>query len=78
MTGEEEGSYICTAVNDAGKMTATATLEIQSIPVITLRPGNSPLRFQTGQPIRLECSSEGDPLPAVTWQKLHVNYEESM
>lgn len=59
-------------------MTATATLEIQSIPVITLRPGNSPLRFQTGQKIRLECLSEGDPLPTVAWQKLHVNYEENM
>ena len=36
MTGDEEGDYICTATNTAGTTTATASLSIESPPVITL------------------------------------------
>ncbi|XP_047486487.1 basement membrane-specific heparan sulfate proteoglycan core protein-like isoform X27 [Penaeus chinensis] len=72
--GDEEGSYTCTAENDAGKVTAVAMLEIQSLPVITIRPGPSPYMLRVGERMRLECSARGDPSPSVTWQKLEVNF----
>ena len=36
VTGDEEGDYICTATNEAGVTTATASLSIESPPVISL------------------------------------------
>ncbi|CAL4124571.1 unnamed protein product, partial [Meganyctiphanes norvegica] len=76
--GEEEGSYICTASNNAGTTTATATLEIQSLPLITLRSGPSPYRVRVGDRITLECSATGDPAPSVSWNKLQVGLETTI
>nr|XP_045613717.1 basement membrane-specific heparan sulfate proteoglycan core protein-like isoform X12 [Procambarus clarkii] len=72
--GDEEGSYTCTAENDAGLVRATAVLEIQSLPVINIRPGPSPYTVRQGERVHLECSAQGDPAPSVTWQRLQVNF----
>ncbi|XP_042860326.1 basement membrane-specific heparan sulfate proteoglycan core protein-like isoform X47 [Penaeus japonicus] len=76
--GDEEGSYTCTAENDAGRVTAVASLEIQSLPVITIRPGPSPYTVRVGERLRLECSARGDPSPSVNWQKLEVNFPSNV
>ncbi|XP_066985998.1 basement membrane-specific heparan sulfate proteoglycan core protein [Macrobrachium rosenbergii] len=72
--GDEEGSYTCTAENDAGSVKAVAILEIQSLPFITIQPRPSPYRVRVGQRVRLECSAQGDPAPTVSWQKLQHNF----
>lgn len=76
--GDEEGSYMCTAENDAGSVTAIAILEVQSMPSITIRPGPSPYTVQAGERVRLECSAQGDPAPAVSWQRLLVNFSSNI
>ncbi|XP_071516712.1 basement membrane-specific heparan sulfate proteoglycan core protein-like isoform X3 [Panulirus ornatus] len=76
--GDEEGSYTCTAENDAGVVEATAILEIQSLPVITIRPGRSPHLVRIGERVRLECSAQGDPAPSVNWQRLQINIESNI
>ncbi|XP_045130066.1 basement membrane-specific heparan sulfate proteoglycan core protein-like isoform X13 [Portunus trituberculatus] len=72
--GDEEGSYMCTAENDVGSVTSMALLEIQSLPIINIRPGPSPYTVRTGNTVRLECFAEGDPPPTVSWKRLQVNY----
>ncbi|KAK3867232.1 hypothetical protein Pcinc_027289 [Petrolisthes cinctipes] len=76
--GDEEGSYICTAENDAGSVTAIAMLEVQSMPSIIIRPGPSPNMVREGERLRLECSAEGDPAPTVSWQRLQVNFPSDL
>lgn len=76
--GDEEGTYMCSTENDAGSVTSTAVLEIQSLPVTTIRPGSSPYTVRIGQPVRLECSAQGDPTPSVSRQRLQVNVPTSM
>lgn len=65
---------MCTAENDVGSVTAMAILEIQSLPTINIRPGPSPYTVRTGEPVRLECFAEGDPVPSVSWKRLQVNF----
>ncbi|XP_050723887.1 basement membrane-specific heparan sulfate proteoglycan core protein-like isoform X5 [Eriocheir sinensis] len=72
--GDEEGIYMCTAENDAGSVTSTAVLEIQSLPVINIRPGPSPYTVSIGEPVRLACYAQGDPAPSVSWKRLQVNF----
>ncbi|XP_043237332.1 basement membrane-specific heparan sulfate proteoglycan core protein-like isoform X3 [Amphibalanus amphitrite] len=67
VTGDEEGEYICTATNLAGTTTATATLNIESPPVITLSQPTQ-YRVREGQQVSLECRATGDPLPSVSWE----------
>ncbi|XP_037075728.1 basement membrane-specific heparan sulfate proteoglycan core protein-like isoform X4 [Pollicipes pollicipes] len=67
VTGEEEGEYICTATNTAGTTSATATLSVESPPVITLTQP-SQYRVREGQRVTLECRATGDPTPSVSWE----------
>lgn len=67
VTGEEAGSYICTATNPMGSVTATATLRIQGRTRVILSP-STPQRLYEGQALRLECTAEGDPTPNVYWE----------
>lgn len=76
VTGNEQGQYLCTAENDAGSITGTATLVIQSIPVVTISPSpaNGPVRVKEGQRVRLECRAQGDPSPTVSWRRLRTGF----
>ncbi|XP_065579048.1 basement membrane-specific heparan sulfate proteoglycan core protein-like isoform X5 [Artemia franciscana] len=69
VAGDESGTYICTAQNDAGFTTATAVLEIQKVPSVTITPSGS-YRVTNGQRVRLECRAEGDPVPFVSWRRV--------
>lgn len=64
----EAGQYVCNAENEAGQVTAVATLEIQSAPVITLLPGRV-VTTRVGERVRLECRAAGEPQPSVSWTK---------
>ncbi|GFS51261.1 basement membrane-specific heparan sulfate proteoglycan core protein [Trichonephila inaurata madagascariensis] len=79
VTGDEEGTYICTAENSGGRVTAQAVLQIQGAPTVKIIQAN-PYRVRPGETVRFECLSEGDPRPNVSWRKLRhplVSYAAS-
>ncbi|UYV67717.1 HSPG2 [Cordylochernes scorpioides] len=69
VTGEEQGAYVCTAENVAGRATAQAILHIQGSPVIHIDK-TSPHRVRPGERVSLTCRAEGDPAPSVAWRRL--------
>ena len=65
-------------MNDAGRMTVVASLEIKSLPIITVTPNQSPVTVRSGDRVVLECRAQGDPSPQVKWQRLQINYATDM
>lgn len=79
VTGDEEGTYICTAENVAGKVTAHASLQIHGAPLLRIIQEN-PYRARPGDTVRFECTVSGDPKPSLEWRKLRqplVSYAAS-
>lgn len=68
-TREEEGTYICSAENAMGKVTAQATLKLKGAPFVRILQQN-PYTVRVGDQIRLDCIAEGEPKPVVTWKRL--------
>lgn len=69
MEATSAGEYVCEAGNNAGMTSAVAILEVQSAPVITLRPSGL-YTVKPGNRVTLQCSAIGNPSPSVTWTKL--------
>lgn len=73
VTTADAGVYTCEAQNIVGTTNATASLEIDSIPTITITP-SSPITVNVGQPVRLECRAHGEPRPTVIWSRNRPGY----
>jgi len=71
VTGQEAGQYQCKAENEAGSVEAMATLIIHATPTVRLAPQGS-VTIPVGQPLSIRCTVTGDPLPAITWNKIGV------
>ncbi|KAL5013502.1 hypothetical protein ScPMuIL_007772 [Solemya velum] len=67
VTGEEMGGYVCSATNDLGTISETATLIIQGPPTITIQPSKV-IYAIVGERVTVECIGEGDPSPSVYWR----------
>ncbi|KAM6107605.1 roundabout homolog 3 [Pterocles gutturalis] len=64
---EDGGTYTCVADNTVGRSEASATLTVHVPPQLVTGP-----RDQTvtpGQSVTFQCQSQGNPPPAVFWQK---------
>ncbi|XP_077509169.1 basement membrane-specific heparan sulfate proteoglycan core protein-like isoform X48 [Amblyomma americanum] len=66
---DEEGTYVCSAENAMGKVTAQTTLKMEGSPFVRILQQN-PYTVRVGDQIRLDCIAEGDPKPTVTWERL--------
>ncbi|XP_060879809.1 basement membrane-specific heparan sulfate proteoglycan core protein isoform X8 [Metopolophium dirhodum] len=73
MEASSAGEYVCEARNNAGMASAIAVLEIQSLPVIRLRPSGT-ITVLPGKQVKLRCQATGKPSPTVTWTKLTPDY----
>lgn len=73
MQASSAGEYVCEARNNAGMTSATAVLEVQSLPVIRLRPSGV-VTVLPGKQVKLSCQATGNPSPTVTWSKLTQGY----
>ncbi|KAG1651176.1 Basement membrane-specific heparan sulfate proteoglycan core protein [Nymphon striatum] len=68
VTDDEQGIYICTAENAAGRITAEASLLITGAPTVTIQP-SSPYNVQEGDRVRMLCTASGSPTPNVVWKR---------
>jgi dystroglycan 1 len=68
VTGAEAGSYVCTATNEVGSITATASVNIAGgLPRVSVSP-QSPFNVNEGQRVSIECVADGDgAAPSVYW-----------
>lgn len=75
VTGYEDGTYICTAENIAGRVTAEASLKIQGTPTVRILQTN-PYRVQLHDKIKLECIADdpNDQNVNIVWRKYVQNY----
>uniref|UniRef100_A0A8C2IP18 Roundabout guidance receptor 3 n=1 Tax=Cyprinus carpio TaxID=7962 RepID=A0A8C2IP18_CYPCA len=64
---EDEGTYTCVTENSVGKTEASAVLQVHVPPQIDVRPQDQ-ITAQ-GRTITFQCGTQGNPLPAVFWQK---------
>ncbi|XP_061163155.1 basement membrane-specific heparan sulfate proteoglycan core protein-like [Saccostrea echinata] len=67
VTGKEQGSYICTATNSMGSVSATATLLIAGPPKVLIQPSRT-VYAVVGQRVSLECVAQGVPTPTIYWR----------
>uniref|UniRef100_A0A8C4IV11 Hemicentin-2 n=1 Tax=Dicentrarchus labrax TaxID=13489 RepID=A0A8C4IV11_DICLA len=66
-TPEDAGTYVCTAVNVAGSMNITVSLEVHVPPEINAGPYH--YIANEGAAITLSCEASGVPKPNVAWSK---------
>ncbi|XP_071806215.1 hemicentin-2-like isoform X2 [Asterias amurensis] len=59
------GTYVCTATNSVSVISQSATLEVQSSPIITTFPIDQ--RIIEGSSTQISCRADANPSPAVTW-----------
>ncbi|XP_004642396.2 peroxidasin homolog [Octodon degus] len=73
----DQGQYECQAVNIIGSQKVVAHLIVQPrvTPVFASIP--SDLTVEVGTNVQLPCSSQGEPEPAITWNKDGVQVTES-
>lgn len=74
VTPQDEGVYICTAENIAGRVTAQAILRLSGAPRIKIKQ-NTPYRVRQGEHVRLECQVMSLEYPSqmtvkLSWHKL--------
>ncbi|XP_054713925.1 hemicentin-1-like [Uloborus diversus] len=62
---EDSGSYVCIAVNSAGRDHKSISLEVHVPPVIVELPKSEDL--SVGDTLVLICEASGQPLPGITW-----------
>ncbi|XP_038216735.1 basement membrane-specific heparan sulfate proteoglycan core protein-like isoform X6 [Zerene cesonia] len=61
----DEGTYTCTATNEAGTASASAIVKVRSPPEITLTPSNYVPTIK-GEKVDIECRADGYPEPLVS------------
>ncbi|XP_073530329.1 peroxidasin homolog isoform X1 [Phyllobates terribilis] len=73
----DQGQYECQAVNIVGSKSTSAHLMVQArvTPVFATVPND--MTAEVGTEVRIPCSSQGDPLPVITWNKDGIQVTES-
>lgn len=69
---DDEGTYICKAMNGRNTISASTSLEVAEIPQIIDSEPYEVLEIDEGQDVDLSCEAKGFPRPFITW--LHNGY----
>ncbi|XP_044579343.1 basement membrane-specific heparan sulfate proteoglycan core protein isoform X2 [Cotesia glomerata] len=70
----DDGMYMCSASNQVASTSATARIEVQSPPVITITPSDGMIKVRLRDRLKLTCRADGIPQPAVAWTKHNTNF----
>ena len=65
---QDTGSYICTATNSLGKVSAVTALVVWSAPRFVMKPPSNVIKY-VGESLSFSCSADGDPTPLVSWKR---------
>lgn len=70
-TLEDQGMYICIAVNGLGKATKNITVDVLSAPIFiqTGQTENNQSRYLEGETILINCYANGNPKVQIIWKK---------
>uniref|UniRef100_A0A5S6QST5 Uncharacterized protein n=1 Tax=Trichuris muris TaxID=70415 RepID=A0A5S6QST5_TRIMR len=68
----DEGEYVCSGKNPAGKAEASARLVVQSSPWFVEEP--SDVEVKEGEEVILNCEANGSPAPSQFWAKEGAQY----
>uniref|UniRef100_T1JKS2 Ig-like domain-containing protein n=1 Tax=Strigamia maritima TaxID=126957 RepID=T1JKS2_STRMM len=63
---EDGGQYSCTAVNDLGKTTHSARLNVRGLPYIRQMTNQT---IVAGTDFNIRCPASGYPIHSITWEK---------
>ncbi|XP_014204264.1 inactive tyrosine-protein kinase 7-like [Copidosoma floridanum] len=63
----DKGYYTCVASSNQGQINHTIKIDVFIAPKFTVRPEN--LTANEGSAVMLHCAAEGDPKPAIHWDK---------
>ncbi|XP_016839619.1 inactive tyrosine-protein kinase 7 isoform X2 [Nasonia vitripennis] len=64
---EDKGNYTCVASNSQGQIKHTIKIDVVISPKFTIKPEN--VTAIEGSSVLLHCAAEGDPKPAIQWDK---------
>lgn len=67
VSAEDEGWYVCTAVNKGGRTQGRAFLLVKDPLKVVVEPEN--LSFVEGDSARFTCSATGKPQPRLEWRR---------
>lgn len=73
----EGGAYICTADNEVGSVSATATVEVIVPPTVNVTPSDT-TTIAENEALRLECRASGRPTPVVSWMRFTINQAQKV
>ncbi|CAH3160380.1 unnamed protein product [Porites lobata] len=71
---EDEGIYTCLATNEYGMVIHGTYLIVKAAepPVFTVTPPEAVNISGVEEPVRINCSATGSPLPKITWYKYNI------
>ncbi|XP_059922302.1 hemicentin-1-like [Gadus macrocephalus] len=65
--GEDAGSYLCVATNEAGAVERSVSLVLQSAPSVRVEPLEA--LVDAGSTLLLHCRAGGEPTPLLEWSR---------
>lgn len=65
ITLQDQGRYVCEVDNQAGALTASATLTVNASPIFKAKPLAQTV--EAGQKVSFQCSVHGNPTPFLFW-----------
>ncbi|KAM4693347.1 peroxidasin homolog isoform 2-T2 [Discoglossus pictus] len=73
----DQGQYECQAINIVGSKSTAVQLTVQArvTPVFATVPND--MTSEVGTNVQIPCSSQGEPLPVITWNKDGIQITES-
>lgn len=71
---DDAGNYTCTVSNKFGSVNHTSLLAVEAPPTWISEPQD--IDTTVGNPLKIECSATGFPMPKMSWKRINENGQE--